>query len=122
MTNCKGELDASIPTDAEPPLPVDTLFDVLSDWRRRRVLWRLDTEDDPVALADLAALLVACSNSTLDSDAARVSLHHSILPRLAAEGLVTYDRNAGQVVLSDLGAQLRPYVAHARKLDPNASD
>lgn len=109
-------------TAPELALSVDSLFDLLSDWRRRRVLWHLDTSDGPSSVADLAEMLAADSNSEVGSDRIQVTLHHSILPRLSTEGFVDYDRENRSVSLTESGGQLRPYLEFARAFDAAFDD
>lgn len=122
MTDPECERPVRLDCGPELPLPVDTLFDVLSDWRRRRVLWYLDERAEAVAVADLAALLADDPNATGDSETVEVSLAHAVLPRLSAEGLVAYDRGDDRASLTESGAELSPYVAYARRLDATVDE
>lgn len=122
MTNSECGRPSLLDEAPELQLSTETLFDVLSDWRRRRVLWHLDASDDPVALADLAELLADDPNSSVGPVRTRVSLHHSILPRLSATGLVIYGRDSSLASLTEAGAQIQPYVAYSRTIDANLPD
>ena len=76
---------------------VDT-HDLLSHPLRHRVLLELPSHDDPVRLPVLADGIRSSEISggtrhddTADSDAVRIELHHSHLPKLAAAGWIEYD-------------------------------
>ena len=76
---------------------VDT-HDLLSHPLRHRVLLELPSHDDPVRLPVLADGIRGSEISggtrhddTADSDAVRIELHHSHLPKLAAAGWIEYD-------------------------------
>jgi predicted transcriptional regulator len=80
--------------------PVDELFDVLTDVRRRHVLSVLsgrqsamDVESlsDAVAAREYDADPSVLSESTIHE--VHVTLHHVHLPKLADSGLIEYDRD-----------------------------
>ena len=75
-------------------------YDLLSHPLRRRVLLELPNHDNPVRLSVLADGIGGSEvpgggetghDDTADSDAVRVELHHSHLPKLAATGWIEYD-------------------------------
>lgn len=102
-----SEYDGHDWDDVEEAPPPDSLFGILSDVHRRRVLWFLLERSDTTVeeLADVLAGWRAADEAFVDADDRRellVSLHHVHLPRLADAGLVTYDADAGSVRLSSL--------------------
>lgn len=73
---------------------LDTLFDVLSDQRRRRLLYAL-VEAETTTVADLTETVserVAAGRTELG-----LAFHHVHLPKLAAAGLIDYEPKAGTV-------------------------
>lgn len=81
--------------------PLDCLFEVLTDQRRRYVLYYLDEADDPVVtVAELADHLCTWEREWDDRTAQstdthreniRIALHHVHLPQMADRGLIEYD-------------------------------
>lgn len=77
-------------------LATDRLFELLRERERRQVVAFLRDADGPVAVSTLAEHVAAGG----DDRAVRrtlVGLDHVHLPRLAAAGVVDYDRDAGTV-------------------------
>jgi len=73
--------------------------DLLSHPLRHQVLLELPNHDNPVQLLALADGISSSEipgaatrhDDTADSDAVRIELHHSHLPKLAAAGWIEYD-------------------------------
>ena len=92
----------------ESQLSQDTVFDILSNSRRRYVLYYLRQESEPIQLVDLAEHVAAWENET-DVESLReqerkrvyVSLYQTHIPKLADTGLVKYDKEAGTVALTE---------------------
>lgn len=90
-------------------LSKDTLYGLLSDRRRRTVLYQLDERENPVSLAELARVIVleeTGSNVDAPSEAlrrVRISLHHVHLPKLSDAGAVAFDRADGTAELIEDG-------------------
>ena len=88
---------------SEPISKADTgsvdAYDLLGHPLRRRVLLELPKHDNPVRLPVLADGIRSSEilrggtrhDNTADSDAVRIELHHSHLPKLAAAGWIEYD-------------------------------
>lgn len=75
-------------------LPVSTVFEVLSDERRRHLLYFLiDEAGGEARTTDVAGHLhsVASEFGSADPDAIRLELHHRHLPKMEAAGLVEFD-------------------------------
>lgn len=81
---------------------ISNMHDVLSDPERRRVLHALQEADDPVTLADLAAVVVPADAAAADDRwlPDRRLLHDHVVP-MDEFGLVSYDRATGTVSLPD---------------------
>ncbi|WP_255196884.1 DUF7344 domain-containing protein [Halorarius litoreus] len=86
---------------ADQPRPATTAacFDLLGRWERRFVLVYLSRAAEPVTLDRLADALAATDDGLTVEDA-RLQLYHLHLPKLAAAGVVVYDRTAETVVVS----------------------
>ena len=94
---------------------LDRLFEVLTEHRRRYVLYYLDRTDDPVVtVADLADQLCTWERdwddqteqpSNKHQENIRIDLHHVHLPKLGDAGLIDYDARS-QTLHSRLGESL----------------
>jgi DNA-binding transcriptional ArsR family regulator len=92
---------------ADPSLSTETIFETLSNRRRRYALHYLKRIGDPVTIRDLSEQLAAWEN---DVDRARVrpkqrkrlytALHQTHLPKMNELGVVDYDRDRGVVALT----------------------
>lgn len=109
--------ESTASADADPdPLPVDLVFDALSNERRQRLLSRL-RHDDPSSLVDLAEHIAAWENNTTIGTVSRearsrvyTGLYHSHIPRLVDMGIVEYDRETDLISLTARADQLEPYL------------
>ncbi|NEU56208.1 hypothetical protein [Halorussus sp. MSC15.2] len=97
---------------ADRPVPLDTLFELLADFRRRTAYLTLLRHDD-LSLPDLADEVAVAERgeplSKVDpDDVLRVylSLYHTHVPKLADTGLVAYDQEDDYVALTDVGRAL----------------
>jgi hypothetical protein len=93
-------------TDDE--VPIDRVFEILKNERRRRVLTTLDRADGPVELGVLAETIAAFENGTtperVDSTQRKrvyVALYQCHLPKMADLGVIEYDSRAGRVELTE---------------------
>ena len=98
-----GDSTPNYGVDAAASDRLDELFSVLSNRRRRRVLYSLvDGEESVVECSQLVRRLAdgpATIGASDDSSEAAVArdLHHVHLPRLEDAGIVEYDRRQGTV-------------------------
>ncbi|MFC7156824.1 hypothetical protein ACFQPA_15410 [Halomarina halobia] len=97
----------------ERALPVDTVFGLLSDGRRRRVLTYLDRHEPRIEVGRLAERLTEGRDGATP-EAVAIALHHVHLPKLDAAGVVSYDAAARTVEREPAADQLRPYLLLAR--------
>ncbi|WP_248516635.1 DUF7344 domain-containing protein [Salinarchaeum laminariae] len=86
---------------------LDTIFDLLSNPRRRFVLHYLKRVEEPVQLTELAAQIAAKENdvpvdelTSQQRKRAYVSLYQTHVPKLEEVGVVTYDSETGNVALT----------------------
>jgi len=77
-------------------------FEILTHPHRRYVLYHLASNSGAVGIEALAAAVARAesgSDRTTSTDAVRIALYHSHLPKLADAGFVTMDRESGAVEL-----------------------
>lgn len=89
-------------------ISVDGLFDLLADERRRYALSCLWEHDGAMTMSDLAedvaALETEESRTAIEAEMVQTvatSLYHSHVPKLAAAGVVEYDRDREMVAASN---------------------
>jgi hypothetical protein len=95
-------------TDAPGTIAPETVFDVLSNERRRYVIHHLKAEDERVTVRDLSEQVAAWEN---DIERARVTpkerkrvytaLHQTHLPKMDEAGVIDYDRDRGTLELTE---------------------
>jgi len=102
----------------EESLSQDTAFEILSNSRRRYVLYYLRQQQEPVQLTALAEHVAAWENGTdieslgnQERKRVYVSLYQTHVPKLADVGLVDYDKEAGTVALAEKGERMDQYLS-----------
>ncbi|WP_394740972.1 DUF7344 domain-containing protein [Natronococcus roseus] len=108
--------EADIVSDEEE-LPVDEIFHILQNERRRMVLEYLQETDGSVRMRDVAEQVAAWENETtvqeLTSDQRQrvyIPLYQSHLPKLDKAGIIDYQQNRGVVERRPLARQLDYYL------------
>lgn len=103
--------------EENPDLTQDEIFEILSNERRRFILFYLKTRDSPVRLMELVEELAAQEEDTeVDAvpEQARkrvyVSLYQTHVPRLEEVGLITYDPDTKMVSLANEAGALDTYL------------
>lgn len=98
-------------------LTKDTVFSVLSNQRRRRVLRCLRDEPEGSNIRELSRRIAAWENEVPVEEVTykqrkRVytSLHQTHLPKLDEAGIVDYDRDEGTITLADRATELDLYL------------
>lgn len=99
-------------TDVE----VDSVFAVLSNERRRRVLRHLFEPRSSATVTELVDRLVTAELNGHDrpeelTERITISLHHIHLPKLAESNLVDFDHESGEVTLNEAAAAIEPHLA-----------
>ncbi|WP_134672133.1 DUF7344 domain-containing protein [Halorussus marinus] len=79
---------------------LDATLDLLSDRRRRYVLYTLRRHSSAMALDELAEA-VASRDDDAETDHVRTALYHSHLPRMENAGVVSFDPDSELVRLTD---------------------
>lgn len=108
--------DRPVP-DPEAELPLDVVFDILKNQRRRLVLRYLIEVTPTTTLSDLAEHIAALENgksedSLTSSERKRVyvCLYQCHLPKLDDAGVVEFENDRGTVELAGNTDQLTPYL------------
>ncbi|MDG5819623.1 hypothetical protein [Natronococcus sp. A-GB7] len=108
--------EADIVSD-DDELPVDEIFHILQNERRRMVLEYLQETDGSVRMRDVAEQVAAWENETtvqeLTSDQRQrvyIPLYQSHLPKLDKAGIIDYQQNRGVVERRPLARQLDYYL------------
>ncbi|WP_227377753.1 DUF7344 domain-containing protein [Haladaptatus halobius] len=103
----EGQFEKIPPQDATAE-QTNRLFNILADRRRRYILQRLQTANQPISLEELVADISAWEDApppetalTDRVDEVTVSLQHCHLPKLADAGLIEYDRSTKNVAHTD---------------------
>ena len=98
-------------------LPLDQVFEVLKNRRRREVLKYLNERDESVSLSDLAEHVAAIENETtvkaLSSSQRKrvyVGLYQCHLPKMDDMDIVDFDQNRGRIELAENAGQLEAYL------------
>lgn len=101
----------------QPEITRNEVFDILSNPRRRFVLYYLREVDSTVELNTLARAIAAWENEVdeselTDQDRKRVyvSLYQTHIPKLESVGLIEYDRDSGVVRLTDESSVVTEYL------------
>ncbi|TQQ80240.1 DUF7344 domain-containing protein [Halonotius roseus] len=100
------DADAAAETDA--PLPLDQVFGILKNQRRRRVLRMLQEADGTTTLSDLAEQIAAWENdkevkqiTSSERKRVYVGLYQCHLPKMDDMGVIDFNKPRGTVVLGD---------------------
>ncbi|MWG33216.1 DUF7344 domain-containing protein [Halomarina oriensis] len=101
----------------ETELALDDAFNILSNSRRRYILYYLYTRSEPATIDELAGQIAAWENEIpvdeLDDTARRrvyVSLYQTHLPKLDDFGIADYDRDDGTVTLTEGAEEIVRYL------------
>jgi hypothetical protein len=113
----RGGDRASDDEPSEEALPVDEIFHILQNERRRMVLEYLQEAGESVRMRDVAEQVAAWENGTtveeLSSDERQrvyIPLYQSHLPKLDKAGIIDYQQNRGIVERRPLAKQLDYYL------------
>ena len=109
--------DALSATDGAETLDRETVFDILSNRRRRYVLHFLKGHEGAVGLRELSEHIAAWENdcrleAVTSKERKRVyaALHQSHLPKMDRSGVVRYDSDRGTIELTDAIADIDVYL------------
>ncbi|WP_224270174.1 DUF7344 domain-containing protein [Haloprofundus salinisoli] len=118
------ELPDSVHTDDADAFPLDAVFKVLCDPRRRYVLYHLQTCRYPATLLEVAEQVAAweykCNPEQIPEETIeqiRADLHHSHLPKLADAAIVDYDADANVVTMGECTRPLDEFLEFTRQYE-----
>jgi hypothetical protein len=110
-------LDETAPAGTEQALPVDVIFEVLKNERRRRVIDHLKDAEGPVQLGDVAEEIAAMENdktvaeiSYAERKRVYVGLYQCHLPKMDDMGVIDFNQARGLIELTDSASELDPYI------------
>lgn len=99
-------------------LSSEVVFEILSNRRRRMVLYYLRQHDGSATVNELARQIAALEDDVpveeLTSQQQKrvyVSLYQTHLPKLDSTGMIEYDSDAGEVRLADRAAEMDTYLS-----------
>lgn len=105
----QGASSDDVADDVEPPL--DVIFDILQNERRRRVLQYLRSNEGPVSISELSEAVAAYENDKrvpqLNSEERKrvyVGLYQCHLPKMDRHGFIRLNKGRGQVALNEAEA------------------
>lgn len=107
---------AGVSGSSAEPLDEDTVFDILSNRRRRQIIYYLQEQGGEAPLRDVANAVAGWEEGEAPEDVTEkqsrrvyVSLYQSHVPRLTEVGLIEHD-DSGMVRLTDRVRLLDPYL------------
>lgn len=102
-------------------LTSDDVFEILSNHRRRMVLYHLQEAGTPIAVNELAEQVAAMENEVIVEELTSqqrkrvyVSLYQTHLPKMAQMGLIDYDQEEGMVALTNRSADINRYLGDSQ--------
>ncbi|MFC4406020.1 DUF7344 domain-containing protein [Haloarchaeobius iranensis] len=109
-------------------LPLDVIFEIIRNRRRRLVLQCLDESDsETLKLSELSEHIAAIENDTTEEALSAqqrkrvyVGLYQCHLPKMADSGVVEFDKNRGTVSEGPNVEQLDPYLDVDERADDDS--
>ncbi|MDG5777937.1 hypothetical protein VB773_05305 [Haloarculaceae archaeon H-GB2-1] len=99
---------------------LDDLFSALADSDCRTVLYHFQESDDAVATLDeLVELNGACEAENRDESQRRITLHHSVLPKLDDLDVVEYEPAEQRVQYRD-PEWIEPLITEVKEFEKSA--
>ncbi|MFC7157899.1 hypothetical protein ACFQPA_21420 [Halomarina halobia] len=113
--------EPSSPTDSadagSEKLPLDTVFEILKNRRRRDILQYLWEHDGSANIGELAEHIAAMENgievnalSSAQRKRVYIGLYQCHLPKMDDAGIVDFDKHRGTIELREVAEQLTPYL------------
>jgi hypothetical protein len=116
--------DAVVDQQEPAPLPLDQIFEILKNRRRRDVLKYLKETEQRVSLGEMAEHVAALENDTTvkqisSSQRKRVyvGLYQCHLPKMDDLDIVDFNKNRGIIELGENASQLDPYLEIDQQTD-----
>jgi hypothetical protein len=105
------------PPSESPDLPLDTVFEILKNRRRRDILQYLWNHDGTANIGELAEHIAALENdievAALSSSQRKrvyIGLYQCHLPKMDDAGIVDFDKHRGTISLCDAATELESYL------------
>ena len=111
--------ETTAPTEGEAPpaLPLDQVFEIAKNERRRKALQYLRSHEGPVELGTLAEEIAAVENdktveaiSSQERKRVYVGLYQCHLPKMDDMHIVDFNQNRGLIELGPNAEQIYPYI------------
>lgn len=103
-------------------LPPEDVFEILSNKRRRKVLYYLRKRGEPVEMKELAEQIAAIENevsvdelTNQERQRVYVSLYQTHLPKMGDMGVIEYDMDNGIVRLTDKSDTIDRYLTSGQQ-------
>jgi len=110
---------------SDPDPTFDSMLDVCRNQHRRIILGLLLAEQRSVTLNDLTQTVLKYNHHIPRTEAAeelvtgtRIAIHHKHIPKLASEGLISYDPDRERVAATDQLGVVQPIVTTILDADP----
>jgi len=110
---------------SDPHITFDSVLDLCRSQHRRIVLGILVAEQRSVTLNELTEAIIKYNHQISPTEASddvlaetRTSLHHNHLPKLASEGLITYEPDREHAEATEQLTQVQPTVSAVLDADP----
>lgn len=109
--------------DDDPELPLDQVFEILKNSRRRQTLHYLFENGGTASLSDLAEHIAAIENdievrAITSSQRKRVyvGLYQCHLPKMDGMDIIDFEKNRGTVEIGPNAERLKPYIEQSEEL------
>jgi len=116
--------DEDVETESSTQLPLDHVFEILKNERRRTVLHYLNDHGETVSLGELAEHVAAVENGTTvaqvtsnERKCVYVGLYQCHLPKMDDMDIVEFNQNRGRISLGPNAAQLYEYLDELGDVD-----
>ena len=116
--------DEDVETESSTQLPLDHVFEILKNERRRTVLHYLSDRGETVSLGELAEHVAAVENGTTvaqvtsnERKCVYVGLYQCHLPKMDDMDIVEFNQNRGRISLGANAAQLYEYLDELGDVD-----
>ena len=103
---------------------LDTVFDVLSEERRRYALYYLEQKDGPVSVEELVEQIAAWETNGADESIpdekfreVELEFYHTELPKTSDLEFIEYDSESGEVELTGTPPRVEAIISVARVIE-----
>ncbi len=125
MEGLTSQQEPQMTANDTPELTREVVFDLMNSPRRRYVIHYLSTHEGPIELQALANQVASWEDDVpvaelTDQQKKRVyvSLYQTHVPKLADSGVVTFDRDSGDVEITSRVDEIAKYLADGTERRP----